>query len=81
MQLETLKTKKEKKKKASACFFYFVKHVSLHDVEAFLCCLTLYCKSVIPLTIQELPCAVLLQRCYMEQYNEIRTSSKPVCTP
>lgn len=62
-------------------FFYFVKHVSLHDVEAFLCCLTLYCKSVIPLTIQELACAVLLHRCYMEQYNEIRTFSKLVCTP
>lgn len=62
-------------------FFYFVKPVSLHDVEAFLCCLTLYCKSVIPLTIQELACAVLLHLCYMEQYNEIGSFSRMVSTP
>lgn len=63
MQLETLKTGKKKKKKKLLHVFLFCEPVSLHDVEAFLCSLTLYCKPVIPLAIQELACAVLLHLC------------------
>lgn len=39
MQLGDLKLKR-KGKKALLHVFYFVRPVSLHDVEAFLCCLT-----------------------------------------